>query len=110
MVLLEALMISCIIDAKEGRDVVMADIPGAFMQTEMDQVVYMQIDGVMADLFVNINPNLYSKYSYKEGGKMVMYMHLKKVLYGAITASLLFWKDLSAALIDNWGFKRNDYD
>jgi hypothetical protein len=38
---LEVLMLSCVIDAKEGRDVVTADIPRAFMQTDMDQTIYM---------------------------------------------------------------------
>jgi hypothetical protein len=107
---LEALMLSCAIDAKEGRDVATADIPGAFMQTNMDQTVYMQIDGMMADLLVKINPSLYTKYTLKERGKTVIYVRLKKALYGTITALLLFWKDLSTALIDDWGFKQNAYD
>jgi hypothetical protein len=38
---LEALMLSCAIDAKEGHNIAMADIPRAFMQTDMDQTVYM---------------------------------------------------------------------
>jgi hypothetical protein len=41
-------MLSCDIDAKEGHDVAIADISGAFMQTDMDQTVYMQIDEVIA--------------------------------------------------------------
>jgi hypothetical protein len=42
---IEALMLSCVIDAKEGRDVATADIPGAFMQAEMDEVVHMRMGG-----------------------------------------------------------------
>jgi hypothetical protein len=34
-------MISCIIDAKENRDVATLDIPGAFMQVDMDEIVHM---------------------------------------------------------------------
>jgi hypothetical protein len=33
-----------------------------------------------------------------------------KTLYGTVTASLLFWKDLSSALIVDWGFEWNPYD
>eukprot|EP00957_Ditylum_brightwellii_P184341 14041164-Ditylum_brightwellii.AAC.1 len=33
----EALMLSCLIDAMEGRDVATVDIPGAFMQADMDE-------------------------------------------------------------------------
>ena len=80
------------------------------MQTDMDQTVYMQIDGVMADLLIKIDPDIYSRHAYKDRGKTVMYVQLKKALYGTVTASLLFWKDLSSALIVDWGFKCNPYD
>ena len=33
----EGLMLSCIIDEMEGREVVTADIPGAFLQTDYDK-------------------------------------------------------------------------
>eukprot|EP00957_Ditylum_brightwellii_P121850 9292240-Ditylum_brightwellii.AAC.1 len=35
---IESLMLSCLIVAKEGRDVATVDIPGAFMQADMDEV------------------------------------------------------------------------
>jgi hypothetical protein len=44
------------------------------------------------------------------GGKRVMYMQLRKALYGTVTTSLLFWKDLSLILIINWGFECNPCD
>jgi len=34
-VLTESLMIACVIDAIENRDVAIVDIPGAFMQADM---------------------------------------------------------------------------
>ena len=37
----EGLLLSCVIDAKEGRDVAMTEIPGGFMQIEMDDVVHV---------------------------------------------------------------------
>jgi hypothetical protein len=40
-VAIESLMISCVIDAKEGTDVATVDIPGAFLQVDMDEVVHM---------------------------------------------------------------------
>jgi hypothetical protein len=46
-VAIELLMLSCcIIDAKEGRDVATADIPGAFMQTCMKGTVRMVWGGL----------------------------------------------------------------
>jgi hypothetical protein len=35
---LEGIMITAIIDAKEGRDVLTADVPNAFIQTPMPEV------------------------------------------------------------------------
>jgi hypothetical protein len=42
-------------------------------------------------------------------GKPIMYVKLKKALYGTLQASLLFWKDLSKNLKE-WGFEINPYD
>ena len=39
---LESVFLTSVIDAKEGRDVVLADIPGAFMQAEQDDIVHVQ--------------------------------------------------------------------
>jgi hypothetical protein len=47
----EALILSCMIDAKEDRDVATADIPEAFLQTEYNKGdTHIQIEGTMAEL------------------------------------------------------------
>ena len=108
-VAIEAVMLSCVIDAMERRDVATIDIPGAFMQAEMDEVVHMRLEGKMADLLVRINPQLYHKYVVIENGKPVLYVVLKKALYGTLRAALLFWRRLSSQLV-TWGFEANPYD
>jgi hypothetical protein len=109
MVAIEALMLPCIIDAKEGRDVATAGIPGAFMQTDMVDTVHMVLEGTMAELLVEIDPKLYRKYLLIKKGKPVMYVQLKKALYGTLQAGLLLWKDLTKNLKE-WGFESNPYD
>ena len=37
----EAMMLSCIMDALEGRDVAMVGIPGAFLHAYMDDILNM---------------------------------------------------------------------
>ena len=37
----EALFITCLINAMEGREVMTCDIPGAFMQSDMDELLHM---------------------------------------------------------------------
>ena len=102
-------MLSCTIDAKEGRDIATADIPGAFLQSDMDEKVHMQLDGKMAELLVKIEPALYRKYLQNEHGKPVMYVELRKALYGTLCAAILFWRKLSSVLMDQ-GFVLNPYD
>jgi hypothetical protein len=102
-------MLSCLIDAKEHRDVAIVDIPGAFMQADMEDLVHMKLEGKMAELLVKLDPKLYRKYVQTHHGKQVLYGELKKALYGTLKAALLFWKKLSAQL-NEWGFEINPYD
>ena len=77
---IESVMLSCVIDANERRDVATVDIPGAFMQADMDELVHMRLDGKMAELLVRVDPSLYEKYVVYENGKPVLYVVLKKAL------------------------------
>ncbi len=97
-VTIESVMLSCVIDAKKGRDVATVDIPGAFMQADMDDIVRMRLEGKMAALLVRIDPKLYRKHIQMEKGKPVVYIELKKALYGTLKAALLFWKRLTSKI------------
>ena len=57
---------TCIIDALETRDVETTDIPGAFMQADMDEIVNTKIEGKMAQLMTKIDPKKYKKYTVTE--------------------------------------------
>ena len=105
----EALFITCLIDAKEGRDIATCDVPGAFMHADIDEVVHLRLDGEIADLLLKVDPS-YSKYAIKERGKTVIFTELSKALYGTLQAALLFWKNLSEFLINELGFVVNPYD
>jgi hypothetical protein len=106
---IESLVLSCLIDAIEGRDVATCDIPGAFMQAEIDEEVHIKFEGELVDLLITVD-NTYVQYVCLEKGKRVIYALLNKALYGTVQASLLFWKRLSSFLIDTHGFERNPYD
>jgi hypothetical protein len=105
----EALILTCVIDAIEGRDVATCDIPGAFMQSDMKGKVVMKLKGVMAEIILKIDPKLYTKYIAKENGKDFIYVILQKALYGTLQAALLFWQNLSTQP-KQWGFVINPYD
>jgi hypothetical protein len=94
---------------KRGYDVATANIPGAFMQTDMEGTVNMMFEGKMAKLLVKINLKLYWKYLLVKNGKAIMYVQLKKALYGTLQAAVLFWRNLSKKLKE-WGFTINPYN
>jgi hypothetical protein len=67
-VAIESILLSCVIDAEEGRHVATADISGAFMQDDMDEMVYMRLEGAMVDLLLKVAPE-YEPYVFMENGK-----------------------------------------
>jgi len=62
---LEAMMLSCTTDAKEGRYIMVTNIPGAFLHADMDQDVHMLLEGTIAELIFELEPRLYRKYMWK---------------------------------------------
>jgi hypothetical protein len=105
----EAIFLTAVIDAHEGREVAVVDVPGAFMQADMDELVYVRFTGKMVELLLEIDYEMYAPYVTIENGEKVMYVELLKALYGTLRAARLFWEKLSNKLIE-WGFTRNAYD
>ena len=48
----EARFITCLIGAMEGREVMTCDIPGAFMQSDMDELLHMKSEGEIVNFFI----------------------------------------------------------
>jgi len=107
---LEAMVLSCAIDAKEGRYIVMTNIPWKFLHADIEDEVHMLLRGTIAELIIKLEPSLYRKHIwYNQKGKPMLYVQLKKALYGTLQAALLCWKLLSNTLQER-GFKINEYD
>ena len=106
---IEAVFLSLLIDANENRDVAVIDIPGAFMQADMDVETYVKIQGKMAEIFISLDPEHYEPYKCTENGKVTIYMLLNKALYGTLRAAILFWENLTDTLAA-MGFEVNEYD
>jgi len=86
------------------------DISEAFLHADMDEIVHMVLEGEILELIVKLELETYDKYVwYNWKGKPMLYVQLKKALYGTLQAALLFWKLLSN-ICQEWGFKINDYD
>ena len=58
----ESVLMSCIIYAKEGRDVAVIDIPNAFTQTRVEDekdMAIIKIRGILVDILVDLAPDVY---------------------------------------------------
>ena len=64
-----------IIDAEEERDIIMLDMPNAFVQTPIEksgEKIIMRISGQLAQLFLELKPEKYRKYiSYKNNNQVI---------------------------------------
>ena len=70
------IMLTCMIDAFEKRDVATVDIPGAFLQTKMpkeEKDVHVILDGRMAELLAKIAPETYQEYVSQKRGQAYIY-------------------------------------
>ena len=111
----ESVFITATIDAHEGRDVMVADIPNAFIQTLMpelkdgDERVFMKITGILVDHLVEMDSQLYGPFVTYENGQKVLYVEVLRAIYGMLIASMLWFKKFRDDL-NKLGFSFNAYD
>ena len=106
---LESVFVTSTINAREGWEVMVVDIPGASLHADNDDYVIMKMNGTLAELMAKTDPKLYQKYLSDENGKKVLYLRPRKALYGMMKSALLFYKKLVSELIST-GFEINPYD
>ena len=76
MVTTEDIFLSCIIEAEEGKEVVVADLPWAFLHVENEDNVVMFMKGRLAELMVMVAQQTYRKFKTMEKGQMVLYVNV----------------------------------
>jgi hypothetical protein len=60
------------------------DVPSAFMQADMDELVHIHFTGKMVNLLLEIDQIMYGPCVVKEGKETVMYVELLKALYDTV--------------------------
>jgi hypothetical protein len=59
----EAVFLTAIINALENRDIAVVNIPGAFMQVNLDnEMIHIRLTGKMVELLLEIDHELYKPY------------------------------------------------
>jgi hypothetical protein len=74
---MESVLLLCIIDAEEHRDVAVVDIPNSFVQTRVENkkdMAFIKIRGILVDILVEIAPEAYKSYVSQDdkGNKQLM--------------------------------------
>ncbi len=106
----ESTFITAAIATSKKRKVRSFDIPSAFVNTEVDKDVLMVLKRKLADMIIQIAPQVYRKYAtINKKGTPILYLKLKKALYGLMRASLFFYWKLQRELED-YGFTVNPCD
>jgi hypothetical protein len=82
----ESIILTAVIDAKEGRNIMIADVSNAFVQTgiepkEKGKRVIMKIRDPLVDMLVNIDARTYEPYVVEENNNKVIYVVVLKALY-----------------------------
>ena len=92
----ESVMLTAVQEADEGRDVAVVDIPGAFLNAFLEEVVHMRLEGVLADSLIMIAPEVYGPMAeVNRAGITVLYVQLTQALYGCLKSSLRWYLQLS---------------
>jgi hypothetical protein len=109
----EAVLLTCIIDADEGRDVAVLDIPNAFIQTRVEDEKDMdiiKIRGILVDMLLDIAPDVYKPYiTMDRKGLKQLIVQCQNAIYGSMMASLLYYNKFCKSL-KSIGFQFNPYD
>ena len=91
------------------------DVPNTFVQAPIpddNEKVIMKIRGRLVDILVEIDHDKYSPFVYETGKAekdRILYVKMKKALYGMLKASILYYKKFKKD-IENIGYKVNPYD
>ena len=75
----------------------------------MDKDVKLELSGRLAELMVNILPQIYRQHLIYDMGRLVLYATLKKALYSSPKSELMLYEQLVADMIGK-GFELNPYD
>ena len=110
---LESVLLTSVIDAHEGRDVAVVDVPNAFVQTKLEEEsdkAIVRLRGRLAELLVEVDPERYGPYAFKDSkGVTILLVQILNALYGIMRAALLYYQKFVKD-IKSIGFKLNPYD
>ena len=109
----KSVLLTCIIDAQEERDVTVINIPNGFIQTHIkdeNDMAIIKLCGILVDMLVKITPDGYKSYTMTDRkGVRQFVVQCKNALYSMMVASLLYYCKFTNSLTAI-RFELNPYD
>jgi Reverse transcriptase (RNA-dependent DNA polymerase) len=99
----DAVLLTAVVDAHEGRDVAIADVTGAYLHAYMKEFISMRFTGWAVDLLCEVNPE-YTQHVVHEGKTKALYVRCNKAIYGCVVSELF------SQTLEQHGFTINPYD
>jgi hypothetical protein len=110
-VLTKLTFITASIAASEKCKVRCYDVPSVFVNTDVDEDVLMVLKDELTEMMVQIAPQVYRKYVMVDRkGTKILYVKLKKALYGLMRSSLLLFYRKLRKEFKKYGLIVNPYD
>ena len=85
----DSVVITSLRNARERRYITITDIPGAFLQYDAEGVVILRIEGSMVQALLKIELQLYREHVVLNNEKKVIYVQIRKALYGLLYNGLI---------------------
>lgn len=79
----------------ENYEIAVFDVPRAFKQADMDEMVHVRIKEKMVELLLEIDKEMYEPCITLKRGEKVMYGELLKAMYGTLGAARVLWEEIS---------------
>ena len=94
---LESVLLTAVTEAEERCDVMMADMPNAFVQTELEKhlgqkKIIMKLHGAVAKMMTQCAPKICKPCIVFENGQKAMHVELLKASCGSLMSAPLFHK------------------
>ena len=104
---IEALTANVVLDAYEYFDVAIFYLPGAYSNSDTfdEKIVRIKLEGEFVDIMCGVNLDHIPNIRFENGNK-VLYLRIRKALYGCIESALL-WCDIYVNTLKELGFVIN---
>ena len=79
-----------VIDVMEEQSVVVLDVPGAFMQAEIDELAHMCFTGAMVNMLLQIDYEMYKDYIVTGRGEQVIIWSCSRPCMGLCVPLICF--------------------